>query len=73
MPFKTEPMSPGRRRALALSGKRGNIRTEEEHAAPDGHPTWAGYSYPAEMGKKRSRPLLEQQTKPATHKRPAPV
>jgi hypothetical protein len=32
----SEQTSPGRRQALELAG--GNIKADEQHAAPDGHP-----------------------------------
>jgi len=36
----TQAMSPGRKRALALSGAK--IRASQPHAAPDGRPSGAG-------------------------------
>ena len=38
----SQPMSPGRRRALELGGS--NIKPEGQHVAPDGHPVGPGTS-----------------------------
>ena len=62
MSLNQSPMSPGRRRAMALSGSR--IQSDVQHAAPDGHPVGPGASAQAQVEK----PLLGS-TKPASERR----
>jgi len=53
--MSTQAMSPGRRRALALSGSK--IRPDVQYAAPDGHPMGPGV--PVQLATKVEKPLLE--------------
>ena len=62
MSLNQSSLSPGRRRAMALSGSR--IQSDTQHAAPDGHPVGPG----AQAASQVEKPLLGS-TKPASERR----